>query len=107
MTYKIVFVRKAVDALFAEHETYSQEFEIPYNFFEDVWYCYKKRKRYVVQKSRVQGVWATNCVGVILENDWHIDESRFDRLFKDKNEAIDWCLKQNQRRTVKVYGEKF
>lgn len=87
------------------HETRFKEFKIPYAFFEDVWYCYKKRKRYVVRKSKISGIWATNCVGVTLDNGWSVTESSFDRLFTSKSEAIDWCLVQNQRNAVKIYGE--
>ena len=71
--------------------------------FENVWYCYKKGRKYVVRESEIRGIWATNIVGIILDNNWHISENEFNRLFKDKNKAIDWCVKQNQRGTVKVY----
>lgn len=103
MTYKVMFNTKEYVDEFGHHETKHKEFDIPYKFWEDVWYCYKKRKKYVVRESRINGIWATNMVGVTLDNHWHIAEDEFDRLFKDKNEAIDWCLKQNQRGTVKVY----
>ena len=105
MTYKIIFDTKKYDDMFGHHEATHEEFDIPYKLWEKVWYCYKKRKKYVVQESSIAGVWATNIVGVTLNNNWHVDEDNFDRLFKDKNEAIDWCLKQNQRGTVKVYKE--
>ena len=103
MTYKIIFDTKEYVDEFGYHEAKHNEFDTPYEFREDVWYCYKKGKKYVVRESRINGVWATNMVGVTLDNDWHITEDEFYRLFKDKNEAIDWCLKQNQRGTVKVY----
>lgn len=103
MTYKIIFDTKEYDDTFGHHEATHKEFNIPYEFWKDVWYCYKKGKKYVVRESRINGIWATNMVGVTLDNDWHITEDEFYRLFKDKSEAIDWCLKQNQRGTVKVY----
>lgn len=81
-----------------------KDVEIPFDFFEEVWYCYKKRKRYVVRKSFISGIWATNIAGVTLDNGWQISESEFDMLFKNKDDAIDWCLKKNQRATVKIYG---
>ena len=59
-------------------------------------------KKYVVRESRIRGIWATNIVGITLDNNWKIPCDEFDRLFDDKNKAIDWCLKQNQRNTVKV-----
>lgn len=107
MTYKVIFDTKEYTDEFGHHEARHKEIGIPYEFHEKVWYCYKKRKKYVVRKSTITGIWATNIVGVTLDNNWHIDENVFYRIFKDKNEAIDWCLKQNQRGTVKVYGEKF
>ena len=57
-----------------------------------------------MRESFIAGIWATNIVGVILDNGWHVVESSFyNRIFRDKNEAIDWCIKQNQRSKVKVY----
>ena len=81
-----------------EHETIN----IPYGFDCAIWYCYKRFKKYVVRESIVRGIWATNIVGITLDNNWKIPCDEFDRLFDDKNKAIDWCLKQNQRNTVKV-----
>lgn len=104
MTYKIILDTKehiSYDGIV--YEATHKEFDIPYESREEVWYCYKKRKKYVVRKSQIYGIWATNIVGVTLDNNWHITEDEFHRLFKDKNDAIDWCLKQNQRNTVKVY----
>lgn len=103
MTYKIIFDSKEYDDMFGHHGASHREYDIPYKYFEDVWYCYKKRNRYVVRESRIYGIWATNTVGVILDNNWYITENEFCRLFTNKNDAVDWCLKQNQRGTVKVY----
>ena len=106
MTYKLILDSKgwtSYDGIF--HEPKQEEYEFPFEFFETVWYCYKKRKKYVVLKTRISGIWATNCTGVTLDNGWHIDYDSFDRIFKDKNQAIDWCIEQNQRIKVKVYGE--
>ena len=103
MIYKIILETKEYEDEFGHHAAEHKEFDIPYKYWEKVWYCYKKRKKYVVQECRITSVWATNIVGVTLNNSYYVDEDEFDRLFKDKNEAIDWCLKQNQRETVKVY----
>ena len=103
MTYKVIFDQKEYTDMFGHHEAWQKEFDIPYKRNEVVWYCYKKRNKYVVRESEVRGVWATNTVGVILDDDWFISEDEFDMLFKDKNEAVDWCLNQNQRSTVRVY----
>lgn len=107
MNYKIILNTKEFDYYDGIlQEAKREEFNIPYEYFEDVWYCYRKRKKYVVRESQIYGVWATNIVGVTLDNGWHIAESEFQRLFKDKNEAIDWCLKKNQREKVKVYRRR-
>lgn len=103
MTYKIIFDKSEYDDIFGHHEAIHKEFNIPYKYREKVWYCYKKRKKYVVKESTIAGIWATNIIGVTLDNNWHIAEDSFYRLFKNKNEAIDWCLKQNQRGKVKIY----
>lgn len=103
MTYKIIFDAKEYNDMFGHHEAEHEEFDIPYKLWEKVWYCYKKRKKYVVQENIITGVWATNTVGVTLNGGCSVEQDSFDRLFRNKNEAIDWCLKQNQRGTVKVY----
>ena len=104
MTYKVIFETKERTDEFGHHAAWHKEFDIPYGLWDKVWYCHKKRKQYVVRESEVTGIWATNIVGITLDNNWHVAEDEFNRLFKDKNEAIDWCLKQNQRGTVKVYS---
>lgn len=102
MTYKIVFNREEYVDEWGHHEPYHKEFDIPYHRNKRVWYCYKKRRKYIVRESEIIGVWATNICGVILDNNWHISDYDFDRLFQDKDEAIDWCIKQNQRDKVKI-----
>ena len=103
MTYKVIFEQKEYTDMFGKHDASSNEVDIPYEYGKTVWYCRKKRNKYVVRESKVKGIWATNMVGVTLDNNWNIDQYEFCRLFKDENEAIEWCLKQNQRGTVKVY----
>ena len=103
MHYKVTFIKDEFADEIGPLPAVHKEFDIPYQYWEKVWYCYKKGKKYVVCETRIKGIWATNMVGVMLSNDWYIAEDDFYRLFKDKNEAIDWCLKQNQRGAVKVY----
>ena len=88
---------------FISTEGENKEVDIPYKYHEDIWYCCKKRKKYVVKRRCIVGVWATNIVGVILNGNEHIDEEDYDKLFRNKEDAIDWCIKQNQRIKVKVY----
>ena len=80
---------------------------VPYFPHQIVYYAYKERKKWVIRKSTIVGIWATNIVGVLLDNGWHIDEDRFERLFKyeELDKAKDFCVKQSMREKVKVYGE--
>ena len=93
------------------HYDYQEvEVEIPFNSGADVYYVYRKKRwkrnsPYVVKKCSVTGVWATNMVGVILDGTNHVGDDEFDRLFTDKEEAIELCLKLNTYRKVKIYGE--
>ena len=84
MTYKIIFDAKEYDDNFGHHEAQHREFDISYKCYEDVWYCYKRGRKYVVRESRIRGVWATNMVGVTLDNNWHVGEYEFDRLIKQR-----------------------
>ena len=51
-------------------------------------------------------MWASNTYGVKLRNGDCIDQSQFKYLFTDRDEAIDFCLKKNERNKVKIYGEE-
>ena len=101
-----------------EHTTYDgilverqeTEFNIPFAYFETVYYVHRKKwwkksSPWAITKSRISGVWATNMVGVILDTNEHVEEDRFDRLFTDREAAIEFCLKKNEYRKVKIYGE--
>ena len=104
MTYKILMQQKEYDDMFDNDETWNKEFDIPYKFREKVWHCRKKGKKYAVFESYIKGVWATNIVGVILDDEYHVGKDEFYKLFTNKDEAIDWCLKQNQKGKVKIYN---
>lgn len=98
----------AYDGILVERQ--EAEYTIPFELQEDVWYVHRKRwwKRnspFVITKSCITGMWATNIVGVSLSNGDHIVEDSFDRLFTDREEAIEYCLKKNEHRKVKIYGE--
>ena len=107
-----------VKLVIPEHTTYDglpverqeKDYDIPFELREDVWYVHKKkwwkkRSPWVITKSVVNGMWATNTVGVILNNSKYIDENEFDRIFRDRDEAITYCIKKNEQRKVKIYGE--
>ena len=88
------------------------ETEIPFECCETVYYAHrkkwwKKNSPWVITKSEVIGVWATNTVGVTLKDNTHLCEDEFDRLFTNKEEAIEFCLKKDEHRKVKIYGEQY
>ncbi len=98
----------AYDGMLVEHQ--EKEVTIPFSCYETVYYVHRKKwwKRnspYVITKSEIRGMWATDIVGVILKDDTHLCEDEFCWLFKNKEEAIEVCLKKNEHRKVKIYGE--
>lgn len=103
-----VHEHKAYDGFPIERQ--ERETEIPFACGDTVYYAHRKdwskaNSPFVVTKSSVTGVWATNIVGVILNGNEHVTEDEFKYLFIDRDAAIDFCLKQNERRKVKIYGE--
>ena len=76
--------------------------KIPFACRQTVYYAYKRRKKWMLRKSEVIAIWATNMVGVELDNGEKIGDSSFDRLFTDKESAIDFCLRQNEKAKVKI-----
>lgn len=108
----------AIKIVCPEHRAYDgipverqeKEFTIPFALFETVYYVHrkkwwKKNSPWVITKSEVRGVWATNTVGVTLKDNTHLCEDEFGWLFTDKEEAIEYCIKKNTHRKVKIYGE--
>lgn len=99
--YKIIFNDNSTEPFLRK------EFKIDFKLFEKVWVCQKKRNKYVVIHGRISSVWATNIVGVCVESATFgtisFDKNNFNMIHKSKQEAIDWCVKQNQRLNVKVY----
>ena len=79
-------------------------FELPYEFFQEVWYVCRKGKKYQVIHDRIASCWCTNgIVGYKLDySKWSVGDYQFDRLFDNKNDAIDLCLKLNERVKVKI-----
>lgn len=106
--YKIVMnypARTTYDGVPIEEKIVEKE--IPFDRHETVYYAYKKRKKWVLLKTRIDSVWATNIVGVRLYNNWCVTEDKFDRLFRedDLEKAIDFCVKQSKRAKIKIYRE--
>lgn len=90
------------------HEEKTRTFECPFEVHQTVYYAFREKKpfrkeRWAIQESRVVGVWATNICGVSLNNNNHITENCFDRLFAEKEDAIEFCLKKNRQLKVKIY----
>ena len=90
------------------HAADTKTFECPFECFQDVYYAYPEERmfrktRWVVRKSSISSVWATNMFGVCLDTHEHIPEDMFHRLFTDKEAAIEFCLKKNNQAKVKVY----
>ena len=107
-----------VKMVIPEHTTYDgipverqeKDYTIPFELQEDVWYVHRKnelkrKSPFVITKSRITGMWATNMVGVILGKNKYIGDFEFDRIFTDRENAIEYCLKKNEQRKVKIYGE--
>ena len=91
-------------------ERQEKEVEIPFKCMETVYYVHrkkwwKKNSPWVITKSEVTGVWARNTVGVTLKDNTHLCEDEFGWLFKDIEEAIELCIKKNEHRKVKIYGD--
>ena len=87
-----------------------EEYHVPFECWQTVYYAHKKKwwkknSPWVVTKSEVLNMWASNTYGVKLRNGDCIDESQFKYLFTSRDEAIDFCLKKNERNKVKIYGE--
>ena len=107
-TYQIIMnypAHTTYDGVPVEEKTVEKT--IPFGLHETVYYAYKKRKKWVLLKTDIRSVWATNIVGVQLSNEWYINEDRFDRLFREDEveKAIDFCVKQSKRAKIKIYGE--
>lgn len=93
----------------------NEEYTVPFTCNQVVYYAHKKKwwkknSKWVITKSRVVGVWATNTYGVEIRDSEHIYgnhicESEFKYLFTDREEAIEFCLKKNAHAKVKIYGE--
>lgn len=65
---------------------------------------YRPGKKYKVIHDRIASCWCTKGVaGYKLKySDFCVGEDEFYRLFDNKSDAIDYCLKANERAKVKV-----
>lgn len=87
-----------------------EEYTIPFASLETIYYAHKKkfwkkRSPWVITKTEVVSVWASNTYGVKLNNGDCIHHSDFKYLFTNRDEAIEFCLKKNQHNKIKIYGE--
>ena len=80
---------------------------IPFEQGQTVYYCKRKRNRYAVYKSVVESMFAANNYGIRLRNDVFKHEYvlayDFDKIFDNKQSAIDFCTERNQQLKTKVY----
>jgi predicted lipase len=95
--------------MYSDDKEISHVFECPFKLGQTVYYTYPlkrlfRKDKWVVRKSKIIEVWATNCFGVCLDDCNHIPEDWFYRIFIDKESAIEFCLKKNQREKVKIYN---
>ena len=81
-----------------------QTIDVEYTFGDIIYYVFKKRKKWVIRKSRIDSFIFTNMLSYRLDNGWVLCYT--DRVFRDKNEAINFCLEQNKRETVKIYNDE-
>ena len=96
------------DGVLIEHR--EEKYTIPFSCGEEVYYVhlkkwYKHNSPFVITKCSVTGAWATNTVGVILSGDIHVSKDEFYRIFTDREAAIEFCIKRNKYRKIKIYGE--
>lgn len=96
------------DDNYVNKEEKTNTFECPFEYRQDVYYVFREKKpfrkeRWVARRSEVVSVWATNMFGVCLDNNEHITQDMFNRLFEDREDAIEFCLKKNNQAKVKVY----
>lgn len=90
------------------HEAATKTFECPFEYRQEVYYAYPqyrtfRKTRWVVLKTKISSVWATNIFGVRLDSGEWVDEDWFYRIFTNKEDAIEFCLKKNNQAKVKVY----
>ena len=79
--------------------------DVEYTFGDIIYYVFKKRNKWVIRKSRIESFIFTNMLSYRLDNGWVLWYT--DRVFRDKNEAINFCLEQNKRETVKIYNDDY
>ena len=101
---------KWIITMYSGDKEINHVFECPFESTQTVYYAYPQKRlfrqdRWVIRKSRVVSVWATNCCGICLDNSEWISEDWFYRLFTDKESAIEFCLRKNQHEKVKIYNQ--
>ena len=90
---------------------HAEEYEIPFLYNQVVYYAHPKRlwlqnSKWVVHTHVVTNMWAGSAgiYGVTLDGTKNIAMCYFNQLFKDREEAIEFCIKKNAHSKVKVYG---
>ena len=76
---------------------------IPFEQGQTVYYRKRKRNRYAVYKRIHESMWASSTYGIQLNDGEYICALDFDKLFKDRQDAIKFCIERNQQLKIKVY----
>jgi hypothetical protein len=93
------------------HHFYTDEkCNIPFSYGQVVYYAHPKKwwkenSKWILTRTNIIGLWATNTYGVTLGNNEQIHYSNFDKLFTNREAAIEYCIKKNTHAKVKIYGE--
>ena len=95
MEWKITFINS--------NSGVETEHDIPFELGQTVYYCKRKRNKYAVYKRVVGSMWASNIYGIQLNDGEYICAIDFDKLFKDRQDAIKFCIERNQQLKIKVY----
>ena len=78
--------------------------KIPFKQKECVYLSILKRSKWMLVRTSVVSMWADDTYGITvafknMRSPW----CEFNTVFKDKNEAIEFCLKKNEQAKVKIH----
>lgn len=89
----------------SNNSDYQETKVLDYAPFNIVYYVFKKRNQWVIRKSQINSFWFTNIFGYNFDNGWCVTEKEFNKLFKNKEDAISKCIELNKRDLVKIYNK--
>lgn len=77
--------------------------DVKYTFSDIIYYAYKKKNKWVLRKSKIDSFHFTNMLSYELDNGWIVWDE--DKMFKDIDEAIEFCMKHNEKDKIKIYNK--